>query len=197
MTDMDLRAELRDYYSSVASERPVDGQLERVIAATALINPRRRWQTEFAAATQVLHRPMLGGLRLATWLALLLLILAGLALGFGIASRPAAPPPDFEGIWRTRDLVDRSPMVLVVGASDTPLVRFEDDYATGCANAEDDNTHFISIGQGEVKGDRLTVTYPEGGGCTTHRVDPYVDVFLMDSATGEITDTYGNVWHGP
>ena len=196
MIATDVRAELRDYYSAVASERAVDGELEKVIAATAGIQPRRGWQVQFVEATQVLRMPMAGGLRLITWLALLLLMLAALAAGIGLASRPSspAPAPGFEGTWFTQDVADGSRMQLVVQSGKSPAVRFEDFYASSCVNADDVGVYFLSVGQGAVKNKRLTVNYPDGGGCMRYQVEPYEDIFVLDEASDTITDQLGNVW---
>src|SRR4029079_6739972 len=58
-----------------------------------------------------------------------------------------------------------STLTLIVSAGITPVVQFQDDLATGDACVADEVKIFRADGLGEITGNRLVVSYPDGGGC--------------------------------
>jgi hypothetical protein len=199
MSDYEMTNDLRDFFNSVALQRPAEGELDRVIEATRAVRPRPAWPAQLAQVAGTVGWPASAALRYAVWLALLLLMLALLSVGFAGLGRPPAPPGSgpFEGRWVAADVADGSDMVLVVADGKKPSVRYEDLYASACLTNGDKNTHWISAGSGTVVGDTLSVFYNDGGGCTTWHIDPYVDAFTLDSEGDTLADTYGNTWHRP
>lgn len=198
MNDHELTRELSAYFDSVALQRPAEGELSRVVDATARIRPRPAWQAQLAPVADTLRWPASLGLRYALWLVLLLLALALLSVGFAGLGRPPSLPGSgpFEGRWRALD-PDGSDLTLVVAAGESPDVRFEDNYASACANNGDDNTHWVSLGNGSIEAAQLTVEYPEGGGCSTWRIEGYTDVFVYDADSNTLSDAFGNLWRRP
>ena len=163
--------DLRDYFNSVALQRPAEGELDRAIGATRALRPRPAWQAQLAQVVSALGWPASAALRYAVWLALLLLMLALLssALPVWAGHRPRRSGP-FEGRWRALD-PDGSDLTLVVSADESPDVRFEDNYASACANKGDSVTQWVSVGQGTVDGKSMSVHYPSGGGCASWHID--------------------------
>jgi len=198
MTDYEMTNDLRDYFNSVALQRPADGELERAIEATRTIRPRAAWRAQLQPVVDTLRWPASLGLRYALWLILLLLMLALLSVGLAGLGKPPAlhGSGPFEGRWRALD-PDGSDLLLFVSADKAPDVRFEDNYASGCANNGDSNTQWLSLGTGTVDGKQMSVHYPNGGGCSTWHVDPYFDLFVYDAAANSLTDNWGNTWRRP
>ena len=198
MTDYEMTNDLRDYFNSVALQRPAEGELERAIEATGRIQPRPAWQAQLTQSVGALGWPASTALRYAVWLALLLLLLALLSVGFAGLGRPPAPPGSapFDGRWRALD-PDGSDLILIVSAEKSPDVRFEDNYASGCASRGDANTHWVSLGNGTVEGNQMSVHYPSGGGCSSWHVEAYFDLFVYDPASKTLTDNSGNLWRRP
>jgi hypothetical protein len=198
MTDNELTRELSAYFDSVALQRPAEGELSRALDTTARIRPRPAWQAQLTGAVETLGGPASLGLRYALLLVLLLLALALLSLGLaGLGKPPSIPGPGpFEGRWRALD-PDGSDLSLVVGAGAAPDVRFEDNYASACANRGDSSTRWISFGTGLVDNGQMSVHYPDGGGCSTWRIEAYFDLFTYDADANTLTDSLGNLWRRP
>jgi len=198
MTDYEMTNDLRDYFNSVALQRPAEGELARAIEATRALRPRPAWEAQLARLVSSLGWPASAALRYAVWLALLLLMLALLSVGFAGLGRPPAPPGSgpFEGRWRALD-PDGSDLLLVVSADESPDVRFEDNYASACADKGDSVTQWVSLGQGTVDGHSMSVHYPSGGGCSSWHIEAYFDLFVYDADTHTLTDSLGNLWRRP
>jgi len=198
MTDYEMTNDLRDYFNAVALQRPAEGELDRAIEATRALQPRPAWQAQLGQVIGPLGWPASAALRHAVLLALLLLVLALLSVGFAGLGRLPTPPGSgpFEGRWRALD-PDGSDLTLVVSADKSPDVRFEDNYASGCATRGDPVTHWVSLGQGIVDGNSMSVHYPSGGGCSSWHIDGYFDLFVYDADTKTLTDTAGNLWRQP
>jgi hypothetical protein len=192
MSDEDAQArQLRNHYLATADERPVDGQLEAVLERTRVVRPRSRVETLLR------QQPVVGAgvaglrtsLRFAAVAAALIVVLAVVAIGPG-GSRPTTP---FEGRWTSTDF-DGSRQMLAVAAGPTPIVSYEDLFASACAANGDRSTHFFAEGGGTIKGTRMTVAFPSGGGCVTWHVEPYEVVYTHDAATDRLLDTDGIWW---
>jgi len=198
MNDHELNNDLRDYFNSVALQRPADGELNRAIEATKKIRPRPAWQAQLTPVAETLRWPASAGLRYALWLVLLLLMLALLSVGFAGLGKPPALPGSgpFEGRWRALD-PDGSDMLLIVGADKSPEVRFEDNYASACASRGDKETHWLSVGTGTVEGNQMSVHYPDGGGCSTWHIEPYFDLFHYNPTANTLIDDEGTLWVRP
>ncbi len=188
-----LARQLRNHYLATANEPPADGQLEAILERTRAIRPRSRLEVLLR------RQPVVGAgvagvrasLRLAALAAALIIVLAAVALGTGGAFRAASTP--FEGRWTSTD-TDGSRQILVVAPGPTPLVSYEDLYASGCAANGDRSTHFFAEGRGTIKGTRMAVVFPSGGGCVTWHVEPYDRDYEHDAATDRLLDTDGIWW---
>lgn len=194
MSDGDTQArQLRNHYLATADERPVEGQLEAVLERTRVVRPRSR------VVTRLRQQPVVGAgvaglrtsLRFAALAAALIVVLAAVALGAGGSFRAATTP--FEGRWTSTD-TDGSRQMLAVAAGLTPIVSYEDLFASGCAANGDRSTHFFAEGRGTVKGTQMTVVFPSGGGCVTWHVEPYERDYTHDAATDRLLDTDGIWW---
>jgi hypothetical protein len=88
-----------------------------------------------------------------------------------VPTLPPEPSPSpspgtvFEGRWTATDPGDESTLTLIVGAGTAPVVQFQDDLSTGGACVADQVKVFRADGVGEITGNRLVVSYPDGGGC--------------------------------
>jgi len=182
--------ELRQHLLETANERPADDQLATIVADVAA-TPQRR--------PMIARLPGLRG-RIGTFpaavrfgliaLALVLAVVAGAILAGWGATRPSTP---FEGTWTATDIPDGSTMNLYVGSGPTPAVRFEDLFATGAACIQDQSKVFTADGVGEISGNRLVVSYPNGGGCGSVKV-PIDGTYLYDGDTRTLRDQDGIVW---
>src|SRR4029078_9860921 len=142
--------------------RPADGQLARVIDGVAATQQRRSatarltWNPgRISPLPSAVLRYGLAALALAR----------GAVVGAGVAGGPSQPNTVFEGTWITIDPVDGSGMTLVVGPGPTPAVYFEDGYASGLACINDPVKRFMARGTGDISGNRIVATFPDGGSC--------------------------------
>jgi hypothetical protein len=189
MTDR-FDAQLRQHLLETANERPVDGQLA-TIARDVAATPQRR--------PLIARLPGLRG-RIGQFpaavrygliaLALVLAAVAGAILAGGGAHGRSTP---FDGTWTATDMPDGSTVDLYVGSGSAPTVRFEDLFATGDACIEDESKVFTADGVGEITGNRLVVSYPNGGGCGSVLVS-IAGVYLYDRDTDTVRDQDGIVW---
>lgn len=182
---------LRQHLVDTANERPADGQLAAVVAAVAATGQR------LPVAARLTWMPGRIGPFPATALRLGLVALALLLAAMGAAllagGGPGPRSTSFEGTWAVVDPADGSTMKLYVLAGERPSVRFEDLYATGAACRLDTVKVFTADGIGEIKGSRLVVEYPNGGGCgleTTALRGSYE----YDAAADVLVDADGLVW---
>ena len=182
--------ELRQHLLETASERPADGQLATIVAVVAA-TPQRR---PLIARLPGLHGrigPLPTAVRYGLIaLALVLAAVAGAILAGG--GTPSRSTP-FEGAWTATDVPDGSTMNLYIGAGTNPSVHFEDLFATGAACIQDQSKVFTADGVGEISGNRLVVSYPNGGGCGSVLV-PIVGHYLYDGNTRTLRDQDGVVW---
>ena len=184
-------AELRHHLLESADERPADGQLAAVVDAVAGTSQR----TPLAARLTwnpgrigpVPSAAIRYGLVAA---ALALAMVAGALLGGGGSRQPSTV---FEGTWITIDPADGSGMTLVVGPGQTPDVYFEDGYASGAACVNDQVKRFTARGTGELSGNHLLATYPDGGGCGLETVGSG-GRYDYDEGSDTLTDQDGVVW---
>ncbi len=192
MIDEDaLARQLRNHYLATADERPADGQLEAVLERSRVVRPRSRLEALLR------HQPVVGAgvaglrasLRFASLAAALIVVLAAVAIGPG-GSRPAATP--FEGRWTSTDR-DGSHQVLAVAGGPTPIVTFEDFFASACAGNGDKSTYFFAEGRGTISASRMSVAYASGG-CVTWRLGPFVIDFVHESKTDQLLDSEGISW---
>lgn len=193
MSDEDtLARQLRNHYLATADERPAEGQLEAVLERTRVTRARSRLEVLLR------HQPVVGAgvaglrtsLRFASLAAALIVVLAAVAIGTGGSARPASTP--FEGRWTSTDF-DGSRQLLAVSGGTTPMVAYEDLFASGCAGNGDRSTHFFAEGRGAITGERMTVAFPSGG-CVTWRVGPYAVDYEHDAETDRLRDGDGIWW---
>jgi len=182
--------ELRQHLLETANERPADGQLATIVRDVAA-TPQRRPLIARLPELRGRIGPFPAAVRFGLIaLALVLAAMVGAILAGGGSSRPSTP---FEGTWTAIDVSDGSTMNLYVGAGATPAVRFEDLFATGAACVADETKVFTADGVGEITGNRLVVSYPNGGGCGSLLVSIAGD-YLYDRDSGTLRDQDGIVW---
>jgi len=182
--------ELRQHLLETANERPADGQLATIVAALAA-TPQRRPLIARLPGLRGRIGPFPAAVRYALIaIALVLAAVVGAILAGG--GTPSRSTP-FEGVWTATDVPDGSTMNLYVGAGTNPSVRFEDLFATGAACIQDQSKVFTADGVGEISGNRLVVSYPDGGGCGSVKVS--IDgTYLYDGDTRTLRDQDGVVW---
>ncbi|HET9851708.1 MAG TPA: hypothetical protein VFP56_04290 [Candidatus Limnocylindrales bacterium] len=184
-------AQVRQHLLNTADERPADGQLAAVVARVAATTQRLplvarlTWMPgrigPFPALT------VRYGLVAA---ALLVAALVAVLVGGGTATRSTV----FEGTWLSIDPLDGSHQTLVIGGGNTPTVHFEDDLATGGACDDDVSKVYTAEGTGEIAGNLLRATFPEGGGCISRRV-PMVGFFYRYRSDSDVLlDHDGVTW---
>lgn len=185
-------AQLRQHLLETADARPVDGQLASVIDGVAVTTQRHPLTARLTwdpgrigplPSAALRYGLIAVGLFLAT--------IAGAILGGGGAP---APSTVFEGTWIAIDPADRSGMTLVVGPGQAPDVYFEDGYASGEACVDDPVKRFSARGTGEISGNRLIASFPDGGGCgrATVRVEGRYDHAPVSDA---LVDQDGLIWN--
>jgi len=181
--------QLRQHLVDPANERPAEGQLAAIVGHVAVTSQRRP-----LSAWLLGLRVRIGRLPIAVRYALIAvaLVLAAVAgaLLAGGAARPSTP---FEGTWTTIDVPDGSTMNLYVGAGERPRVRFEDLFANGAACVEAESKIFTADGVGEISGDRLDATFPNGGGCGLETV-AVAGTFVYHPDADALVDQDGLVW---
>jgi hypothetical protein len=184
-------AQLRGHLLRTADTRPADGQLaaiDELVAVTAQRHPlvaRLPWSRgRINPFPSVALRYGLIAIGL-----IIALVAAALAAGFGPTRRTV-----FEGTWTSIDVPDGSEQTLVVGHGTSPAVHFVDDFASGAACVNDDVKVFTMDGRGTVVDDRLTVVWPDGGGCGLMTVFVAPGSYRYDKASDTITDGYGITW---
>jgi hypothetical protein len=111
------------------------------------------------------------------------------------ASPSVVPSPGtvFEGRWTATDPADASTERLIVAAGTTPVVQFQDDFASGAGCAADKVKVYRADGVGEISGNRLVVSYPDGGGCGLMLVS-IAGRYVYDAGTDTLTDQDGAIW---
>src|SRR5512140_1392873 len=95
---------------------------------------------------------------LASGLALWLMAASMLAL----APAVSAADPGFAGTWTSID-TDGSTQALAIERGSTPVVTYQDFYASSCAGGGAPATHFVATGRGTVEGTSLWVEFRDGG----------------------------------
>jgi hypothetical protein len=182
--------QLRQHLLETANERPAEGQLATIVADIAS-TPQRRPLIARLPELRGRIGPFPAAVRLGLIaLALVLAALAG-ALLAGLGAPGRSTP--FEGSWTAIDVPDGSTMNLYVDAGTRPSVRFEDLFATGDACIADANKVFTADGTGEITGNRLVASYPNGGGCGSVLVG-IAGVYVYDHDTDTLRDQDGIVW---
>ncbi len=104
-----------------------------------------------------------------------------------------SPGKAFEGRWTATDVPDGSTMTLIVAAGTAPVVQLQDDLATGDVCVADQVKVFRADGVGEITGNRLVVSYPDGGGCGLMLV-AIAGLYDYQAATDTLRDADGIVW---
>lgn len=185
-------ASLRQHLVDTADERPADGQLEAVLERVAVTGQRPPLVARLAWFPGRIGPFPSTAVRWGLIAAALLGATMAVSI-FGGGSGPSRSTV-FEGTWTSIDPGDDSRMTLVVAAGLTPVVHFEDGFATGAACVADAVKVFTADGIGQVSLSRLAVSYPDGGGCGLMTV-PIGSGFLdYDEATDTLTDSNGLVW---
>lgn len=183
-------SQLRRHLMETADLRPADGQLMSVIDAVAAAPQRNSLTARLTWDSGRIGPVLTATIRYALIVvAIALALVAGASLGGG-ARQPSSV---FEGTWITIDPADGSGMTLVVGPGDTPDVYYEDGYATGLACVNDVVKRFKARGTGEISGNNLLATFPDGGGCGLMTVEMR-GVYDYDPTGGTLSDLDGVVW---
>ena len=183
-------AQLRQHLLDTANERPAEGQLAAIVQHAAITRQRRPLVARLPGFEgRVGPFPAVVRLGLVA-VALVLAAVAGAILAGGSQSRATTP---FEGTWTTIDPLDRSRMNLYVSAGATPAVRFVDEVATGGACDLDPVKRFIADGTGEISGNRLEATFPNGGGCGLMTVE-VAGIYEYDARTDTLLDQDDVTW---
>ncbi len=126
-------------------------------------------------------------------LVVLALLLATVAvIAFAGGTQPSGGTV-FEGRWTATDPADESTLTLIVGAGSAPTVQFQDDLATGAACVADEIKIFRADGVGEITGNRLVVSYSDGGGCGLMLV-PIRGAYRIDANTDTLIDRDDVTW---
>jgi hypothetical protein len=176
--------ELRRHLLDTANERPADGQLASVVEQVAVTAQRRP-----IVARLTWYPGRIGPFPSAAvryGLIVLALVLAALAaVALGVGGGPARTV--FEGTWTATDPGDGSTLTLEVGPGDSPLVHFEDGFASGAACIADEVKVFTADGNAIIAGNRLQATFPDGGGCGTVTVGLDA-VYHYDAASDTLLD---------
>lgn len=169
-------AQLRQHLVETAEERAADGQLAALdarLAVTSQRNPLVARLTWFPG--RVGPFPSTAVRYGLVALALVIAMVAAVVLGGGTGPSRSTV---FEGTWTSTDPLDGSRQTLIVAAGSTPAVQYEDDLATGGACVADAVKRFTADGAGEIAGNRLDVSYPDGGGCGLMTV-PVPDMYYV------------------
>ena len=184
-------AQLRGHLLRTADTRPADGQLaaiDELVAVTAQRHPlvaRLPWSRErINPFPSVAMRYALIAIVL-----IIVMVAAALAAGFGPTRRTV-----FEGTWTSIDPADGSTQTLTVGSGVSPSVHFVDDFAAGAACVNDEVKVFTMDGTGTIADDRLSVEWPEGGGCGLMTVFVGPGSYTYDEPSDSITDGQELTW---
>ncbi len=179
-------AQLRQHLLDTADERPGDGQLAALVERVAVTGQRHPLAVRLAWFPGRIGPVPSAAVRYGLIAAALLGAIAGAAmLGGGAVPIPGTV---FEGTWTSTDPADGSTQILVVGEGTSPEVHFEDQFATGAACRRDVVKLFTADGSGELSGNRLDVSFPEGGGCVRMKV-PMTGVYYdYDPRTDSLLD---------
>jgi hypothetical protein len=189
MTDR-FDAQLRQHLLGTADERPAEGQIDAIVAHVSSTPQRRRlsgWLPEFPIRIGQFPAVVRFGL---IAVALVLAAVAGAILAGGSPKPPSTP---FEGRWTAIDVPDGSTLNLYVGAGITPTVRFEDLHATGEVCLGDEIKVFTADGVGEIVGERLEATFPNGGGCGVETIS-IAGTYVYDPDADTLLDQDGVIW---
>ncbi len=192
MTNDRFTGQLRQHLLSTADERPADGQLAAVVERVA-VTPQRH-----SLVARLTWFPGRVGTfpSVALRYGLVALALIGATVAAAILSGGSQSPPTtvFEGTWTSTDPGDGSAQTLVIGEGSAPTVHFEDAYASGEACRADVVKVFTADGSGEISGDRLEASFPNGGGCLLMRVQVPDGDYDYDPATGTLVDGQRLTW---
>ncbi len=185
-------AQLRQHLLETVGERPADGQLAAVVERVAVTEQRHP-----LAARLAWFPGRIGPFPSATLrygliaLALVGGTVAATMLGGGIGPTRSTV---FEGTWTSTDPADNSTQTLVVAAGTSPALHYEDDFASGAACRADAVKVFTAEGAGEVSGNRLAVSYPEGGGCGLMKVPVPGASYDYDAGSDTLLDYQDVRW---
>jgi hypothetical protein len=188
-------AQLRQHLLESADEHPAGGQLAAVLERVADTPQRHSLEARLAWSPVRIGPFQSTALRWALIAAALLAAMLGVAI-FGGGGGPSLSTV-FEGTWISTDPGDDSRQTLVVAAGVTPTVHFEDALSTGGACLADPVKVFTADGFGHVAGNRLTVVYPDGGGCGLMTVQIGPGFFDYDEATDTLLASDGLTWFRP
>ena len=189
MTDR-FDAQLRQHLLGTADERPAEDQLTSIVQHVAVTTQRRPLVARLPGFP-VRVGPFPAAVRFGLIaVALVLAALAGAILASGGPTRASTP---FEGTWTTIDQPDGSTLNLYIGAGPTPTVVFEDLHATGAVCLNDEVKVFTAEGVGEIAGEHLEVTFPNGGGCGLETVS-IAGVYVYDPDADTLRDQDGLSW---
>jgi hypothetical protein len=120
----------------------------------------------------------------------ILLVVAG---AHAIAPAASAASSVFAGTWVSID-TDGSQQTLAIGQGPTPVVTYQDFYASSCAADGSPSSHFVATGRGTIDGSSLAVDF-RNGGCGRVRIGPFGLSFQHDGDSGTLTDDFGVTWY--
>jgi hypothetical protein len=183
-------AQLRQHLLATADERPAEGQLATLNAGLAVTTQRR------PIVARLLWNPGRFGPFPSTALryGLVALALVGAIAGAALLGAGMGRSMAFEGTWTSIDPDDGSTQNLVVGGGTSPTVLFVDEFATGDGCLNDAVKRFTAEGTGEISGNRLDVSFPDGGGCGLKTVGVPIGHLDYDAASDSLIDGQGLGW---
>lgn len=185
-------AQLRQHLLEAADERPADGQLATVVARIESTTQRHPLVARLTWVPGRIGPFPSAALRYGV----IALALVGATVAAAILGGGTGPSSStvFEGTWTSTDPGDGSTQTLAVGAGSTPTVHFEDHFATGDACRADTIKRFTADGTGAIAGNRLEVSFPDGGGCLLMKVEMHGVFYDYDPGTDTLLDHLGLMW---
>jgi hypothetical protein len=185
-------AQLRQHLLETADERPAHGHVAAIVQHIAVTSQRRPLIARLPGFPVRIgpFPPMVRYGLLAV--ALVLAAVAGAILAGGGGPSPSRGTV-FEGRWTATDPTDESTLTLIVGEGMAPVVQFQDDFSTGSGCGADEVKIFRADGVGEINGNRLRASYPDGGGCGLMLV-AIAGLYDYDADTDTLLDPDGVTW---
>jgi hypothetical protein len=110
-----------------------------------------------------------------------------------IAPVASAADSAFAGTWVSID-TDGSTQALAIGHGPTPVVTYQDFYASSCVADGSPSSHFVATGRGTIDGPAMAVEF-RNGGCGRVRIGPFGLGFHYDGDNDTLTDDFGVTWY--
>lgn len=185
-------AQLRQHLLAAGDERPADGQIAAVVERVAVTGQRHPLVARLTWSPGRIGPFPSAALRYGL-IALALLAAAMAVAILGGGSGPSGSTV-FDGTWTSIDPADDSTLTIVVGKGTSPAVRFEDAFAAGDACVADAVKLFTADGAAEISGNRIDITFPDGGGCGLRKVRVPDIQLHYDAVADKLRDSQGVGW---